>query len=283
MYRRFLTLAMTLILSLLFASACGLLPGSQDAEAPDGETGSEESAESDEDADVEPGDAEEPPSDATDAEPGNEDANGPDPDDPQATETEGDTADTPPSADDVLVGEVISGGYIRTQPDLADEVVQGEVCPGDSLTIFEEQTTDEITWYRVRVTAAAADCVANHIAVDTEGWISSVLVTEPVSATVSAPSDTEPADASDPPPDVPEPTTVNVTKGGYIRTQPLIADETVQGELCMGDTVQILEDQVADDILWYRIRVESVVVDCVPNHVAAGTEGWVSDLLLGTP
>jgi hypothetical protein len=275
-----------------------------DAEATDAEADeAEESAPDDAGAEPAPGDERAPEEDAE-----------PEPEEPEAEDTEapedtgapddGDTAPDDPTPDDTsdstaapstggtMVGEVISGGNIRTQPDLADEMVQGQVCPGDTLSIIEEQTIDEITWYHVRVSAAAADCVANHVAVNTEGWISSVLVSEPVPAEEgSAPAETEPAattvpdasDAPDAPADAPELSTVTVTTGGNIRTQPLIADETVQGQVCSGDQVQILEDRLADDILWYRVRIESVVDDCVPNHVAVGTEGWVSDLLLGTP
>ncbi len=67
-----------------------------------------------------------------------------------------------------------------------------------------------------------------------------------------------------------------VAHGGNFRSEPRIADETVIGQLCPGDTVVLLED--ADP--WVYLRLEQPGAPCVETHASAGTEGWLSRSLL---
>lgn len=75
-----------------------------------------------------------------------------------------------------------------------------------------------------------------------------------------------------------------VINGGNIRSEPRIAAETVIGQVCVGDQVELLaEKTLAGNNRWYRLRVVATADDCVPQRVRAGTEGWVSATLLSRP
>lgn len=75
-----------------------------------------------------------------------------------------------------------------------------------------------------------------------------------------------------------------VINGGNIRREPRIAAETVIGQVCVGDQVVLLEEQMTNGAnRWYRLRVVETVGNCVPERVSAGTEGWVNASLLSAP
>lgn len=75
-----------------------------------------------------------------------------------------------------------------------------------------------------------------------------------------------------------------VINGGNIRSEPRIAAETVIGQICVGDQVELLaEETFAGNNRWYLLRVIATADDCVPQRVRAGTEGWVSATLLSQP
>jgi hypothetical protein len=81
--------------------------------------------------------------------------------------------DLPP---DTPIGTVNNGGNLRSDTVFADDTVIAQVCPGDQVAILEERNAEEILWYRIRVTELAADCHPERAALDTEGWLSSILV-----------------------------------------------------------------------------------------------------------
>lgn len=75
-----------------------------------------------------------------------------------------------------------------------------------------------------------------------------------------------------------------VINGGNIRREPRVAAETVIGQVCVGDRVVLLEEQmVGGNNRWYRLRVVETAGNCVPERVSAGTEGWVNATLLSAP
>jgi hypothetical protein len=76
----------------------------------------------------------------------------------------------------------------------------------------------------------------------------------------------------------------SVVAGGNLRSQPVVAPETVIGQICAGDQVDFLEQSTsADGSLWFRIRVTQVVADCTPQRVTLGSLGWASSTLLSPP
>lgn len=73
-----------------------------------------------------------------------------------------------------------------------------------------------------------------------------------------------------------------VINGGNLRREPRVAAETVLGQVCVNDQVEVLEEQtLANGARWYRLRVLRASDQCVPDRVAEGTVGWVSAMLLG--
>ncbi len=76
----------------------------------------------------------------------------------------------------------IHGGNLRTEPRIAPETVQAQVCPGDQLALLEQQETNGIVWLHVSVVAVESDCVDGRAAIQSDGWLSSVLVSEPDTA-----------------------------------------------------------------------------------------------------
>jgi hypothetical protein len=78
--------------------------------------------------------------------------------------------------------------------------------------------------------------------------------------------------------------TGSVLAGGNLRSEPLLAPETVIGQVCAGDQVDFLEQRTADDgALWYRIRVTATGGDCSAQRVTIGSLGWASSTLLSPP
>jgi hypothetical protein len=84
-----------------------------------------------------------------------------------------------PADSDGQTASVINGGNLRTEPRIAPDTVIGQVCPGDSAVVLENQQVEGIQWYRIRVTTLAEDCVPERVPSDTEGWLSSVLLSIP--------------------------------------------------------------------------------------------------------
>lgn len=105
------------------------------------------------------------------------------------------------------------------------------------------------------------------------------------SAAPTATATLEPT-ATVPPTATPEPIIgrAQVINGGNIRREPLVAPETVIGQVCVGDRVELLEERtLSNNNRWYAVRVVETAGNCVPQRVSAGTEGWVSATLLSLP
>jgi pimeloyl-ACP methyl ester carboxylesterase len=70
------------------------------------------------------------------------------------------------------------GGNIRSAPQVTDDTVLGQVCPGDTVAVQEQQQVGGGVWYYVRLEVASGTCDAGtqHVVQGTEGWISSVLL-----------------------------------------------------------------------------------------------------------
>jgi hypothetical protein len=76
----------------------------------------------------------------------------------------------------------------------------------------------------------------------------------------------------------------SVTNAGNLRSEPLVLPETVIGQICAEDQVDILEERlVGDGSLWYRIRVISVSGPCTDQRVSLGSIGWASSTLIAPP
>lgn len=76
----------------------------------------------------------------------------------------------------------------------------------------------------------------------------------------------------------------SVVAGGNLRSQPVVAPETVIGQICAGDQVDLLEQTTAaDGAVWYRLRVTEAANSCSPQHVTVGSIGWASSTLLAPP
>ncbi len=73
----------------------------------------------------------------------------------------------------------------------------------------------------------------------------------------------------------------SVLAGGNLRSQPVVAPETIIGQICAGDQVDFLE-QRSDPAgaLWFRIRLTQTLADCTPQRVTIGSLGWASSTLL---
>jgi hypothetical protein len=80
---------------------------------------------------------------------------------------------TPPA------GQATKGGNMRSEPRVVPETVIGHICARDSVAFIAQQTVGKALWYRIRVTERKADCTAKQVAIGTEGWVSSILLSEP--------------------------------------------------------------------------------------------------------
>ena len=67
-----------------------------------------------------------------------------------------------------------------------------------------------------------------------------------------------------------------VANGGNMRSSQRIAPDTVIGQICPGDQVEILAEQGG----WYQFRITQLAADCHPNRVPLNTEGWASGTLV---
>jgi hypothetical protein len=108
----------------------------------------------------------------TDAPPADEQPTDAPPADEQPTDAP--PADEQPT--DAPLGTVNNGGNLRSDTVFEPDTVIGQVCPGDRVAILEEREAEGILWYRIRAAELAADCHPERVALDTEGWLSSILV-----------------------------------------------------------------------------------------------------------
>jgi hypothetical protein len=177
------------------------------------------------------------------------------------------------------VGVVTNGGNLRSEPRIAPDTVLGQVCPEDRVELLEQQGG----WYRIRIYTTTIDCIAERAAVGTEGWVSSTLLSVPTAAIPEATAP-PPQDEPEQEPEQSQEQTDNpvgaVNNGGNLRSEPRIAPDTVLGQVCPGDTLEVLEQQQSGGILWYRIRISQTAEDCHPERVDVGTAGWLSSILV---
>jgi hypothetical protein len=76
----------------------------------------------------------------------------------------------------------------------------------------------------------------------------------------------------------------SVINGGNLRNEPVVAPETVIGQICTGDAIDFLEERTLDDgARWFRIRITVAAGICTPQRVTVGSIGWASALLLSEP
>lgn len=75
----------------------------------------------------------------------------------------------------------------------------------------------------------------------------------------------------------------SVIAGGNLRSEPVVAPETVIGQICAGDQVDLLEQTSADGGTWYRVRLTQTGESCTPQRVTIGSIGWASASLLAPP
>lgn len=73
----------------------------------------------------------------------------------------------------------------------------------------------------------------------------------------------------------------SVVAGGNLRSEPVIAPETVLGQICAGDQVDVLEQRAAGDATWYRVRLAQEGPSCSAQRVTLGSIGWANSTLLG--
>lgn len=71
-----------------------------------------------------------------------------------------------------------------------------------------------------------------------------------------------------------------VNRGGNLRSEPRVADDTVIGLIWPGDQIMFLEQATVDGQEWYRIRVTAVAPNRGGEGVPVGQEGWAAASLL---
>lgn len=171
----------------------------------------------------------------------------------------------------VPIGVVVNGGNLRTLPDITSSEVLGQVCPDDQVQFLEQHDL----WYRIEIYALGADCVPDRAALGTKGWVSGLLLSSPSAAVPNATT----------PPQEPPPLlgVAVVNQMGTLRSEPRIASDTSMGEVCSGDSVELLEQHETNAMAWYRVRLGVLAADCAPQRVQADTEGWLSSALLAFP
>jgi hypothetical protein len=72
----------------------------------------------------------------------------------------------------------------------------------------------------------------------------------------------------------------SVLAAGNLRSEPLLAPETIIGQICTGDQLAVLEERTVDAALWYRVRITQSGPNCSPQQVTTGSSGWASSTLL---
>jgi hypothetical protein len=71
-----------------------------------------------------------------------------------------------------------------------------------------------------------------------------------------------------------------VNRGGNLRSDTRIADDTVVGLIWPGDQIEFLEQRDVDGQPWYRIRITALAPNRGGDGVPVGSEGWASASLL---
>lgn len=183
---------------------------------------------------------------------------------------------------------VVHGGNLRSENRVAPDTVIAQVCPDDQVELLDQASG----WQRIRIVATAESCVPDRAAIGMEGWVSGELISL-VNSEHNAPAESTPdtaiypdptdvsASTSTPAPTVPPDAPIGVINtSDNLRTEPRIADDTVIGPVCPGDTVAILDEQQPGDVLWYRLQVTSLDGDCHPARVRANQEGWISSVMV---
>lgn len=84
-----------------------------------------------------------------------------------------------PTVTGIAQGSVVAGGNLRSEPRLANDTVIGLIWPGDEITFLDQQATTNGVWYRIKITREAANRGGAGVAVGTEGWASSTLLSAP--------------------------------------------------------------------------------------------------------
>ena len=72
---------------------------------------------------------------------------------------------------------------------------------------------------------------------------------------------------------------LSVSNGGNLRRAARIEGANVVGQVCPGDQLVMLEQQLVDKQLWYRVRMIVPGADCDAHRVPTGAAGWLSGLL----
>jgi hypothetical protein len=76
-------------------------------------------------------------------------------------------------------GVVTHGGNLRSSPKIAPETVVGLICPDDQVAFLEGRRLGAALWYRIQVTTTTKNCDPKRVAVGTEGWVNSTLLSAP--------------------------------------------------------------------------------------------------------
>ena len=71
-----------------------------------------------------------------------------------------------------------------------------------------------------------------------------------------------------------------VLTGGNLRKSTVVSPATVIGQVCPGDSVDVLEQTMVGAARWYRLRVTQIVDVCTPQRVPVNSLGWISSSLL---
>jgi len=88
----------------------------------------------------------------------------------------------------ISTASVVNGGNLRSRTNVSASTVIGQVCPGDHVAVLAQQQVGVALWYRVQIITTAANCHPKRVAIGTEGWINSSLVSQPNNAVVNAPT-----------------------------------------------------------------------------------------------
>lgn len=176
------------------------------------------------------------------------------------------------------------------------------LCPGDSLTYLEQHQAAIFRYYRVQVSAVGQDCDERHVQAGAEGWVNVEEVAAPSDGVASVPTTTprpdptprprsterpqpteHPRPALAPTATPPAPPTGEGTRVANLRREPRIAEETIIGQICPGDTLVYLSAQQVGSEIWYQVRVTDIAQECSPSRVASGTSGWAAASVIAQP
>ncbi|GAB4210559.1 MAG: SH3 domain-containing protein [Roseiflexaceae bacterium] len=86
---------------------------------------------------------------------------------------------TPTTIPILGVGTVQNGGNLRSEPRVAPETVLGQIWPGDQIEFLEESLVGGQSWFRIRVTTAAATRGGPGVDAGTIGWAAASLLSQP--------------------------------------------------------------------------------------------------------